>query len=102
MSAVCSSSCQTTNTLVNRNQDANQILHQTQQENLAWQNNLATMVERIMTHNVLNIGLHMPNYTPPLLKYLIHTELPRVGKSLSSLNLLVKLVTPQSNISLNI
>ncbi|XP_058784459.1 uncharacterized protein LOC131659265 [Vicia villosa] len=39
--------------------------------------NLTTMIERIMTQNGLNTGLRRPNYTSPLLYYVLQTELPR-------------------------
>jgi hypothetical protein len=43
--------------LVNRNQDADNVLRQVRQENVAGQNNLANLVENILAQNGLNIGL---------------------------------------------
>lgn len=41
----------------NRNQDADQVVHQVRQENLVGKNNLAAMVEIKMVHNSVNMGL---------------------------------------------
>lgn len=38
------------------------------------------MVERIMAHNGVNMGLHRPNYNFPLSEYVLQTELPRGWK----------------------
>ncbi|XP_050902315.1 uncharacterized protein LOC127112536 [Lathyrus oleraceus] len=61
--------------MVNRDQDANKLIHRVRQENMM-ENNLTTMIERIMAHNGLNTGLRRPNYTSPLSEYVLQTELP--------------------------
>lgn len=43
--------------VVNRDQDADQVVRQVRQENLLGENNLATMFERIMAQNGVNMGL---------------------------------------------
>ncbi|XP_050914919.1 uncharacterized protein LOC127129845 [Lathyrus oleraceus] len=63
--------------VVNWNQDANQLVHQVRQGNLLGENNLTTIVERIMDQNGVNMGMQMPNYISPLLEYVLQTELPR-------------------------
>ena len=62
--------------MVNRDQDADEVIHRVRQENMM-ENNLTTMIERIMAHNGLNTGLRRPNYTSPLSEYVLQTELPR-------------------------
>jgi len=44
--------------LVQRNQDPNQIVRQAQQINLEGQNNIANVVETLLTQNGFNLGLH--------------------------------------------
>ncbi|XP_050878777.1 uncharacterized protein LOC127082590 [Lathyrus oleraceus] len=66
--------------VVNQNQDANQVCHQVRQGNMVGENNLVAMVERIMAHNGVNMGLQRLNYASPLLEYVLQTELPRGGK----------------------
>ncbi|XP_050914987.1 uncharacterized protein LOC127129929 [Lathyrus oleraceus] len=62
--------------MVNRDQDTDEVTHRVRQENVM-ENNLTTMIERIMAHNGLNTGLRRPNYTSPLSEYVLQTELPR-------------------------
>ncbi|XP_050891299.1 uncharacterized protein LOC127096796 [Lathyrus oleraceus] len=62
--------------MVNRNQDADEVIHRVRQENMM-ENNLTIMIERIMAQNGLNTGLRRPNYTSPLSGYVLQTELPR-------------------------
>ncbi|XP_050896268.1 uncharacterized protein LOC127103011 [Lathyrus oleraceus] len=62
--------------MVNRDQDADEVIHRVRQENMM-ENNLTTMIERIIAHNGLNTGLRRPNYTSPLSEYVLQTELPR-------------------------
>ncbi|XP_050908838.1 uncharacterized protein LOC127122568 [Lathyrus oleraceus] len=62
--------------MVNRDQDADKVIHRVRQENMM-ENNLTTMIERIMAQNGLNTGLRRPNYTSPLSEYVLQTELPR-------------------------
>jgi len=39
--------------------------------------NITNLVETIMAHNGLNIGLNRRNFYSPLLEYVLQTELPR-------------------------
>ncbi|WJX93585.1 hypothetical protein P8452_75092 [Trifolium repens] len=63
--------------LVNRNQDADNVLRNVRQENVAGHNNLANLVENILAQNGLNIGLHRPNFVSALSEYVLQAELPR-------------------------
>ncbi|XP_058766371.1 uncharacterized protein LOC131639970 [Vicia villosa] len=65
--------------VVNRNQNADKVIHRVRQNN-QMETNLTAMIERIMTQNGLNTGLRGPNYTPPLSDYVLQTELPRGRK----------------------
>lgn len=56
--------------MVNRNQDANQILRNVQQNNFGGQNNIAKVVKQILVQNGLNIDLHRPNFVSPLSEYI--------------------------------
>lgn len=49
--------------MVNRNQNADEIIHRVRQEEVVEDNNLAGMVKRIMAQNGVNIGTRRPNYT---------------------------------------
>lgn len=49
--------------MVNRNQNIDNVIRQIQHNDLAADNNLATMVKRIMVRNEINFGLQRPNYT---------------------------------------
>lgn len=66
--------------VVNRDQEVDQVVCQVRQENLLGENNLATIVERIMAQNGVNMGLQRPKYTSPMLEYVLKTELPRGWK----------------------
>ncbi|KAK2430305.1 hypothetical protein QL285_028653 [Trifolium repens] len=66
--------------LVNRNQDADNVLRNVRQENVAGHNNLANLVENILAQNGLNIGLHRPNFVSALSEYVLQAELPRGWK----------------------
>ncbi|XP_058763506.1 uncharacterized protein LOC131636945 [Vicia villosa] len=63
--------------MVNRNQDTDEVVHRVMQDNVLVENNLTTMIERIMAQNGLNTGLRRPNYTSPLTEYVPQFELPR-------------------------
>ncbi|XP_058751796.1 uncharacterized protein LOC131624893 [Vicia villosa] len=65
--------------VVNRNQNADEVIHRVRQNN-QMETNLTAMIERIMTQNGLNTGLRRPNYTSPLSDYVLQTELPRGRK----------------------
>ena len=63
--------------MVNRDQNADEIVHRIRNDNLVAENNLTTMIERIMAQNGLNSGFRRPNYTSPIMDYILQTELPR-------------------------
>ncbi|XP_050877490.1 uncharacterized protein LOC127081262 [Lathyrus oleraceus] len=62
--------------MINRDQDADEVIHRVRRENMM-ENDLTSMIERIMAQNGLDTGLRRPNYSPPLLEYVLQTELPR-------------------------
>ncbi|XP_050891056.1 uncharacterized protein LOC127096543 [Lathyrus oleraceus] len=62
--------------MVNRDQDADEVIHRVMRENMM-ENDLTSMIERIMAQNGLNTGLRRPNYSSPLSEYVLQTELPR-------------------------
>ncbi|KEH19703.1 hypothetical protein MTR_8g466990 [Medicago truncatula] len=66
--------------LVQRNQDPDQIVRQAQQVNLEGQNNIANVVENLLTQNGLNLGLHRPNFVSPLSEYVAMEELSKGWK----------------------
>ncbi|XP_050895248.1 uncharacterized protein LOC127101856 [Lathyrus oleraceus] len=63
--------------LVNRHQDADQIVDQHRQEYLAVENNLTTIVERIMARNGMSATLQRPLYASPLAEFILQIEAPR-------------------------
>ncbi|XP_050920204.1 uncharacterized protein LOC127137823 [Lathyrus oleraceus] len=63
--------------LVNRHQDADQIVDQHRQEDLAVENSLATIVERIMARNGMGATLQRPLYASPLAEFILQAEAPR-------------------------
>ncbi|XP_058771949.1 uncharacterized protein LOC131645743 [Vicia villosa] len=66
--------------MVGRQQDADQFVEQYQQEEVAMENNLTTMIERIMARNGMNTPLQRPTYSSPLAEYIVQTENPRGWK----------------------
>jgi len=62
--------------LVNRNDNADEVVRNVQQQNIGGHNNIANLVENIMAQNGLNIGLHRPNVVSLLLKLVLQSELP--------------------------
>ncbi|XP_050919349.1 uncharacterized protein LOC127136881 [Lathyrus oleraceus] len=62
--------------MVNRNQNPDNIIRQVRHDDLAADNNLVAMVERIMVRNRVNFGLRRPNYTSPLSEYILQAEAP--------------------------
>lgn len=60
--------------MVNRNQNADDIIRQVRYDNVTADNNLAAIVERIMVRNWVNFGLRRPNYTSPLAEYVLQTD----------------------------
>ncbi|XP_050877470.1 uncharacterized protein LOC127081237 [Lathyrus oleraceus] len=63
--------------LVNRHQDADQIVDQHWQEDLAVENNLTTIIEKIMARNGMSATLQRPLYASPLAEFVLQTEAPR-------------------------
>ncbi|XP_058771881.1 uncharacterized protein LOC131645223 [Vicia villosa] len=66
--------------VVQRNQDAKQVLRNVQQNNFMGHNNISNVVEQILVQNGINVGLHRPNFVSPLSEYIRQTELPRGWK----------------------
>ena len=48
--------------LVQRNQDADQMVRQVQQNNFHCRYNIANIVETLLAQNGFNMGLHRPNF----------------------------------------
>ncbi|XP_058746464.1 uncharacterized protein LOC131619378 [Vicia villosa] len=65
--------------MVDRNQNADEVIHRVRQNN-QMESNLTAMIERIMAQNGLNTGLRRPNYTSRLSDYVLQTELSRGRK----------------------
>lgn len=65
--------------MVNRVRDADEVIHRVRRENMM-ENDLTTMIERIMAQNGLNTRPRRPNYSSPLSEYVLQTELPRSCK----------------------
>jgi len=63
--------------LVNRHQDADQVIVQARQNNYEGQNNIANIVEALLAQNGFNMGLHRPNFVSALSEYVLETNLPR-------------------------
>jgi hypothetical protein len=66
--------------VVNRHQDADQVVMQARRNNYEGHNNIANVVEALLAQNGFNTGLHRPNFMPALSKYVLETELPRNWK----------------------
>ncbi|PNX59599.1 hypothetical protein L195_g051499, partial [Trifolium pratense] len=66
--------------MVRRNQDADEVVREVQNNNLLGQNNLTNLVETILAQNGLNIGCRMPNFVSALTEYVLQTELLRGWK----------------------
>ena len=63
--------------LVGRNDNADEVVRNVQQQNIGAHNIIANLVENIMAQNGLNIGLHRPNFVSPLSELVYQIELPR-------------------------
>ncbi|XP_058784640.1 uncharacterized protein LOC131659468 [Vicia villosa] len=66
--------------VVNREQNAYEVVQRVRRDNVAIENNQTTLIERIMANNGLFTGLRRPNYTSPVADYILQTELPRGTK----------------------
>ncbi|XP_050895309.1 uncharacterized protein LOC127101926 [Lathyrus oleraceus] len=62
--------------MVNRNQNVDDIIRQVRHDDVAADNNLAAIVERIMVQNGVNFGLRRPNYTSALSEYILQSKAP--------------------------
>lgn len=62
--------------MVNRNQNADNVIWKIRHDDLEANNNLAAMVERIMVQNGVNFGLRKTNYISPLSEYILQAEAP--------------------------
>lgn len=80
--------------MMDKNQNVNKVIHQMRHDNMVADNNLASMVERIMARNCVNIGLHRPNYTSLLKEYILQSDTPyipnKVGEISGNENLKIK------------
>jgi len=63
--------------LVDRNNNADEVVRNDKQQTLGTHNNIANLDENIMAQNGLNIGLHRPNFVSPLSELVLQSELPR-------------------------
>lgn len=63
--------------MVQRNQDADQVVRQIQQNNFDGRNSIANIVETLLVQNGFNMGLNMPNFVPALSDYVLAEELPK-------------------------
>ena len=68
--------------LVDRHQDADQVVMQACRNNYEGENNIANVVEPLLAQNGFNMGLHRPNFVSALFEYVLMTELPRNWKVL--------------------
>ena len=66
--------------MVNKHQDADQVVMQARRNNYEGQNNIANVVETLLAQNGFNMGLHRPNFVSALSKYVLMSELPRNWK----------------------
>jgi hypothetical protein len=55
--------------VVNRHQDADQVVMQARQNNYEGHNNIANVVEALLAQNGFNMGLHRPNFVSALSEY---------------------------------
>src|SRR4051812_6021971 len=66
--------------IVGRDEHPDEIAQRVRRENLATENNLTAMIERVMANNGLSTGLRRLNYTSPIADYIMQIELPRGTK----------------------
>jgi len=66
--------------VVNRHQDAEQVVIQARRNNYEGQNNIANVVEALLAQNGFNMGLQRPNFVSALYEYVLETDLPRNTK----------------------
>lgn len=61
--------------LVRRYQNGDGVLRNA--NNMLGRNNITNVVEEVLAHNGLNVGLHRPNYSSSFPDYIRHAEIPR-------------------------
>jgi len=66
--------------LVNRHQDADQVVVQARRNNYEGQNNIANIVKALLAQSGFNMELHMPNFVSTLSEYVLETDFPRNTK----------------------
>ncbi|KEH19579.1 hypothetical protein MTR_8g464250 [Medicago truncatula] len=66
--------------IVNRHQNAYQVVMQARRNNYEGQNNIANVVEALLAQNGFNMGLHRPNFVSALSEYVLEIDLPRNTK----------------------
>lgn len=66
--------------VVQRSQNADQVLRHVQQNNFGGHNNIINIFEQMLSQSGLNMGLHIPNFISPLSEYVRQTELARGWK----------------------
>ena len=62
--------------LVDRNDNAVEVVRNVRQQNIGAHNNIANLVENIMAQYGLNIGLHRPNFVSPLSELVLQSQVP--------------------------
>lgn len=80
--------------LENRHQYVDELIQQIRRDDMAANNNLTAMVERIMVKNGVDVVLLRPDYTSPLSEYVLQEELPIGEKSPNSPSFLGIRVNP--------
>ncbi|KEH27909.1 hypothetical protein MTR_5g049110 [Medicago truncatula] len=59
--------------MVNRNQNADQVVMQARRNNYEGHNNIANIVEALLAQNGFNTGLHRPNFVSALSEFVLET-----------------------------
>ena len=67
--------------LVDRNDNADEVVRIVKQQTIGAHNNIANLVESIMAQNGLIIGLHRPNFVSPLSELVLQSERPKGYKT---------------------
>ena len=63
--------------LLDRNNNADEVVRNVPQQNIGVHNNIANLVENITAQNGFNIGLHRPNFVSALPESVLQSELAR-------------------------
>lgn len=59
---------------MHRNQDADQVVRNVQENSFGVQNDITNVVKQILAKNGLNVGLHRANYVSPLSEYVLQNK----------------------------